>query len=229
MVETVEALRVWEVELGNRADLVFMLRDFLIRSGFEVEVSGPASLALTTGLRRGDVLARLEQWEAVTAVPARLAGDPKLLADADHPAAADRPRLGQLLVDRGFIKEEQLTAALNEAREKGELLGAILLNRRLIFEDELARTLSQQLSVPYISVMRVGVSSEAVRMMPADEGRRVAAIPVRVDGGEVQVAFADPTDREALEVVKRYIGNVRIAVGELSDIRLAWRQYGPPQ
>jgi hypothetical protein len=41
------------------------------------------------------------------------------------------------------------------------------------------------------------------------------------------VAFADPTDREALNVVHRYISSVRIAVSELSDIRMAWRQAEP--
>ena len=51
MIETPPSLRVWQVELGNRADLVFMLRDFLRRSDIEADVSGPASVALTTGLR----------------------------------------------------------------------------------------------------------------------------------------------------------------------------------
>jgi type IV pilus assembly protein PilB len=100
----------------------------------------------------------------------------------------------------------------------------VLLKRQLIFEDELARTLSEQLSIPYISVMRVGVDASVLNLMPAKEGHRVAAIPVREDGGEIQVAFADPTDREALEVVQRHIEHLRPAVSELSDIRMAWRQ-----
>lgn len=226
MIETAESLRVLHVELGNRADLAFMLRDFLRRSGIEAEVSGPTALELTTGARKADIIRLLEQWAAVTNVPARITGQPLLLGEAKEEATASRPRLGELLVARGFIAEAQLALALNEARESGELLGVVLLNKQLIFEDELARTLSQQLSVPYISVMRVGVDPKAANMMPVDEGRRVAAIPVRSDGGEVQVAFADPTDREALDVVYRHIDSVRIAVSELSDIRMAWRQFG---
>lgn len=223
MLEAAESLRVLNVELGNRADLAFMLRDYLRRNGIETEVSGPTMLELTTGARRSEILHLLAQWEAVTNVGARLVSREQLL-NAAKDEAVKRPRLGELLVARGFITEEQLALALNESRERGELLGVVLLDKQLIFEDELARTLSEQLSVPYISVMRVGVSPKAAGLMPADEGRRVAAIPVRVDGDEVQVAFADPTDREALEVVHRYIDSVRIAVSELSDIRMAWRQ-----
>jgi len=215
---------VLHVELGNRADLAFMLRDYLRRNGVDGEVCGPATLELTTGARKTEILELLARWESVTNVGARILGAERLLADAREDEAAKRPRLGELLVARGFITEEQLALALNEARERNELLGVVLLNKQLLFEDELARTLSEQLSVPYISVMRVGVNPKATNLMPADEGRRVAAIPVRIDGDEVQVAFADPTDREALAVVHRYIDSVRIAVSELSDIRMAWRQ-----
>lgn len=224
MLDSAEPLRVLNVDLGNRADLAFMLRDYLRRNGIDTEVSGPTMLELTTGIRKAQLLELLELWRNVTNAPARVAAQEKLLSEAKRADGPKRPRLGELLVARGFVTEEQLALALNEARETGRLLGEVLLAKQLIFEDELARTLSEQLSVPYISVMRVGANPKAMNLMPADEGRRVAAIPVRVDGAEVQVAFADPTDREALEVVHRYIDSVRIVVSELSDIRMAWRQ-----
>jgi hypothetical protein len=223
MHESSESSRVWQVELGNRSDLVFMLRDFLRRNEVETTVSGPAALELTTAGRRADLEGLLVQWEAVTGVKAELRGRPKPVTMIGQ-GMVGRPRLGELLVRRNFISEEQLSIALNEARETGELLGVVLLKRQLIFEDELARTLSEQLSIPYISVMRVGVDAGVLNLMPAKEGHRVAAIPVREDGGEIQVAFADPTDREALEVVHQYIEHLRPAVSELSDIRMAWRQ-----
>ena len=226
MIEaTAPSLRVWQVDLGNRSDLVFMLRDYLKRLGLEATVSGPASVTATTSERRAEMLAHLAAWETVTGVKAQLPSQPKLLTEVQP--SSDRPRLGELLVTKRLISEEQLVLALNEARETGTLLGLLLVNKQLIFEDELARTLSEQLNVPYISLMRIGVNAAAARLMPADEGLRVAAIPVRVEGGEVQVAFADPTDKEALNVVHRYIDNIRIAVSELTDIRMAWRQFGP--
>jgi hypothetical protein len=103
------------------------------------------------------------------------------------------------------------------------LLGIVLLRKQLIFEDELARTLSDQLSIPYVSVMRIGVDRHIVRLMPADVGKRAAAIPVRAVDDAVEVAFADPTDPNALAAVRAHLPNIRIAVSELSDIRLAWR------
>ena len=122
-----------------------------------------------------------------------------------------------------FITEEQATFAVNEARETGSLLGVVLLRKQLIFEDELARTLSKQLDIPYISLMRVGIDPSVASLVPIEVGERACAIPVRIDDAGLLVAFADPTDPEALAAISEYVPRFQLAVGELSDIKLAWR------
>ncbi|HEX6787809.1 MAG TPA: hypothetical protein VF091_01105, partial [Gaiellaceae bacterium] len=77
MHESSESSRIWQVDLGNRSDLVFMLRDFLRRASVDTTVSGPAAVELTTAGRRDDLEALLVQWEAVTGVKAELHGRPK--------------------------------------------------------------------------------------------------------------------------------------------------------
>jgi hypothetical protein len=94
----------------------------------------------------------------------------------------------------------------------------------MIFEDELARTLSEQLSIPYLSIMRIGVEPYAARLLPPEVGQAAAAIPVRTSGATVHVAFADPTDPAAISAVRAHLPNIEIAVAELSDIRSAWRE-----
>ena len=135
----------------------------------------------------------------------------------------EAPRLGELLVRKGFISDEQLAWALGEARATNTLLGLVLLRERLIFEDELARTLSVQLSIPYIGIKQIGVNPYVARLLPPDVGEAVAAIPVRDGAQSVQVVFADPTDPQALDAVRRHLPEIEVAVAELSDIRLAWR------
>jgi hypothetical protein len=142
------------------------------------------------------------------------------------PTAADAfsppPRLGDLLVRKGLITEEQLTQALAESRATGTLVGQVLLHHRWVFEDELARTLAQQWSLPYVDLLSVGVDWGAVRLVPPEVGLRVAAIPVRFVGGGVQVAFADPSDDTAVGAVTEHVGTPSLAVGELSHIRMLW-------
>ncbi len=143
------------------------------------------------------------------------------------PANQDRPRLGELLIRKGFINETQLAWALAEAKRTKQLLGVILLRERMIFEDELARTLSQQLSLPYINIRQVGVDAAATRLLPPDVGMSAVAIPIRVCADGVQVGFGDPTDDQALDAVAEHLPRISIAVAEVSEIKQAWQQALP--
>jgi len=134
------------------------------------------------------------------------------------------PRLGDMLVNKGLISEQQLNQALVEGRTSGERLGEILLKRQWLFEDELARTLAGQLNLPYVNLTATGVDREVARMIPAPIGKRFAVIPIGMHAGSVRVAFADPTDEEALQAVGTYLAMVDPVVADLSDIRFAWRQ-----
>jgi len=136
---------------------------------------------------------------------------------------APPPRLGDLLVARGWLTQEQLADALVESRTTGDLLGRVLLTRGLIFQEELARTLADQWSLPYVSLMRIGADPEIVRLLPKDLGLKVAAVPVRLQAIGVQVAFADPSDRMALETVQEHLPAITLAVAELSDIEQVWK------
>jgi uncharacterized coiled-coil protein SlyX len=133
------------------------------------------------------------------------------------------PRLGDLLVSKGFITDEQLAEALVESRETNERLGRVLLRRGWVFESELARTLSEQWSIPYVDLSQIGVDRGIVRLLPRDIGLEFAAIPVRQLDGAVQVAFADPSDREGLDAVRAHVPSAVPAVAELTDIETAWR------
>jgi MSHA biogenesis protein MshE len=134
-----------------------------------------------------------------------------------------RPRLGDLLVAKRLVTEEQLAEALVEARGRGVLVGRVLIDRRWVFDDELARTLAEQLSLPFLNLAVVGVDEKAVKLLPRDVGLRWGAIPVRMLPTRVQVAFADPSDPDARRTVDEYIPGVEPAVAPLSDVENAWR------
>ena len=141
------------------------------------------------------------------------------------PTLGPRVRLGDLLVAKGLVTEEQLAEALVEARERGVLVGRVLVDRRWVFDDELARTLAEQLSLPFLNLAVLGVDAKAVKMLPRDVGLRWAAIPVRMLPTRVQVAFADPSDPDARRIVDEYIPGVEPAVAPLTDVEHAWRTF----
>ena len=216
--------RRWRITT-DRDDAVVPLRDYFRRLGLSAEVDGSAAVRLETDESADDVETWLTSWVNVNGIPAQLdrLGLPLPLLLPVPPSAA-APRLGELLIRKGFIVEEQLAWALGEARATNELLGIVLLNEQMIFEDEMARTLSEQLSIPYISIRGIGVNRLVARLLPADVGMAAAAIPVRSNERGVQVVFADPTDPRAVAAVREYLPTMEVAVAELSDIRSAWRE-----
>jgi hypothetical protein len=151
--------------------------------------------------------------------------DPSGALPLARPGETARPRLGELLIQKGYIDRSQLTWALQEAHVANALLGVILLREKLIFEPELARTLSEQLAVPYINIHGVGVDRRIARLMPAEIGRAAIAIPVRMQSDKtVQVAFGDPTDLRALTMVEECLPRISIAVAEVSAITEEWQK-----
>ncbi len=214
----------WRITVPDRADLVFSLRDYFRRLGLSAEVVSPTLIELKAEGPPGEIEEYVSSWAKINGTPlhierTREESQPFL----PPPAGPAPPRLGELLIGKGYITQEQLTRALFQSRASNDLLGVVLLREKLIFEEELARTLSEQLSIPYISIMRVGINSSVTRLLPAAVGAAAAAIPVRPIGEKVQVAFADPTDPRARAAVARYLPRIEVAVAELSDIRLAWR------
>lgn len=226
---TVAPIYRWRVTI-DRADAVVPLRDYFRRLALSAEICAPTVVEIAVeDPMDHDVEEYVACWQNVNGIALHLAptnGNAKptpLLVP--RPWKPGLPRLGELLIGKGMISEEELAWALGEARATNQLLGIVLLRERMIFEDELARTLSEQLSIPYISIMRVGVDPSVVRGLPSEVGAAVAAIPIRMDDGCVQVGFADPTDPEAEAAVREHLPNISLAVAVLSDIKMAWQEF----
>src|SRR5213080_757411 len=102
-------------------------------------------------------------------------------------------------LDHTLLTKERLDEALAERAQTGELLGQVLLRHGWIFEDELARALAEQHDLEFLNLRSVGVDRRLLPLIPADAGRRLRAVPVRVvEGGDVLTAIADPNDRDGM-------------------------------
>jgi hypothetical protein len=207
------------------------LRDYFLRLGAAAVVNADSTVDVR--FEEGeevDARTYLRSWALTNGVTARTiaaTGTPAQAKPEVGPRGAnpfDPPvRLGDLMVSKGFITVEQLSEALVEARETGQLVGRVLLRRRWVFEDELARTLAEQWQLPYVRLSSVGVDQQVMRLLPRTVGTRFDAVPVRFSDRNVLVAFADPSDPEALAAVREYLPEIKLAVADFSDIRMLWQ------
>jgi hypothetical protein len=208
-----------------------MLRDYFLRLGGDaaVDQDGIVSVAFERD-EDADVEEYLSSWAATNGVHAAPEGQSPPLRQETAPLESAtrgdvRPplRVGDLLLSKGMITDDQLAEALVESRETGELLGRVLVRRRFVFEADLARTLAEQWNLPYLNLAQIGVDRSAMLLLPPEIGVVFAAVPVRCTDTGVQVAFADPSDAEAVDVVRAHIANIDPAVAAFADIQMAWR------
>lgn len=118
----------------------------------------------------------------------------------------ERKRIGEILVEKGKITEEQLRKALEKQKELGKYLGETLLELGYIREDDLWEALALQKKVPFIKLSRQEIKPEIVRIVPERLARRFNCLPIEVNGDVLTVAMADPTDVVAIDALRTNTG-----------------------
>ena len=206
------------------------LRDYFRRLGVHAEIVASAGRDVVFVESADlDLDAYLESWTTINETQVSVAREGATLVPAVGQVSAARPRLGDLLLAKGMITQAQLDEGLAESYASGVLLGRVLLRHRWIFEDELARTLAEQLDLPYVNLRHTGVDRALARMVPLEVGMHFAAIPIGFQRDRVRVAFADPIDDKAHQAVTAHFAHFDRVVSELSDIEQALRTtHGSP-
>ena len=121
--------------------------------------------------------------------------------------------LGTLIFRAGLIAPQQLEDALAEGLRSGKRLGEVLLSRGWLSEEDLARLLAGQKGLPYADLDKIAIDRELARAMSYDNARSEVALPVVTEFGLPVVAMADP-DETAMERLRAQLGpEVRFVVG----------------
>jgi MSHA biogenesis protein MshE len=111
-------------------------------------------------------------------------------------------RLGDLLVEKGLITEDQLQHALGEQKKLGRKLGGTLIELGMIDEDSLLNLLASQLNIPLIDINNYNYSNQVAKLLPEMIARRYRALVLEEREQDFLVAMADPTDIYALDEIQ---------------------------
>lgn len=117
-------------------------------------------------------------------------------------AGRKKIRLGDLLVAAGAITDEELQEAIAYQKEKGMKLGQALVEMGFVSQELLNLTISQQLGIEYIDLKACKLTEDILRMIPEKEVMRYRAVPVEIDEynpNVLKVAMSDPMDIIAID------------------------------
>ena len=116
-------------------------------------------------------------------------------------------RLGDILIEQGFVTQEQLTHALALQKESNyaKKLGEIFIEEGLISEKELATVLAEQLDMEFIDLYSVEINLQLLKNYPLKILKSANAIIFKEDEDFIHVAISDPLNYDALEILERTI------------------------
>lgn len=129
-------------------------------------------------------------------------------------------RLGDLLVHEAIISSEQLHEALASQRMSGRKLGDTLIDLGFISEHQLLRFLAQQLNIPFLDITQRRIDPEQAQLIPETYARRYRALVLEANDDEVLIGMSDPTDLGGLDQLGLLVAprNIELAVVQESQM-----------
>ena len=132
-------------------------------------------------------------------------------------------RIGDVLMSKGLIDQNQLNMALKEQKEKGRMLGETIVELGYVTQEKINDTLCEMLNIKFIDLQVEEPDENVVGLVPEEVMRKYVLVPMRYDknnAGVVQVAMADPMNIIAMDDINIITGKqVMPYLANASDIR----------
>ncbi len=139
---------------------------------------------------------------------------------------ARRRRIGEILISKGLIVEEQLTEGLNTQKRTHARIGEILVEIGYLTENDVFEALGDQLGVPFVSLSFYSVDPNVIQTVPENLARQHKIIPLFKIGNSLTLGMADPLNLTVIDQVVRAVGmDVEPAICSETDIERAIDHY----
>ena len=115
--------------------------------------------------------------------------------------ATEKKRLGNILVNAGKITGYQLQEALKSQKALGKKLGEILVDSKIITEDEIIDSIEQQTGIKKVDLNTINFDRKAITLIPQNLCDKYILIPFGFDNNKIKVALADPLNIFAIDDV----------------------------
>lgn len=128
-------------------------------------------------------------------------------------------KIGEILVEDGLLSKAHLEEALVHQREKGGLLGKILIEKKFVDEESLISALGKQFKIPYIPLKNYSINPDMAEMLKADFCHENLVVAFDCDHKKVYVAVADPMNDTAIEKIRSLTGRIpQVFLSKISEI-----------
>lgn len=136
-------------------------------------------------------------------------------------------RIGQILVDLGFITDDQLEVVLDEQQQRpGALLGKIAEDMGLITDEQLATALAEQLNMQTVQLADVQLPPDVLEKVTETMAQMYRIVPIKFDGDTLTVATCDPQNLTVQDELRTFLGyEIRMVVATEREVLATIDKY----
>ena len=136
-------------------------------------------------------------------------------------------RIGQILVDLGFLNDEQLEMLLEEQRRHpGELLGKLAEEMGLVTDDQIALALAEQMQMQVVQLSEVQVTSDVLELITEPMAQLYRVIPIKLEDNTFTLATCDPQNLAIQDELRTFLGyDIKLLIATERDIAVALEKY----
>lgn len=136
-------------------------------------------------------------------------------------------KLGQILVDLGYITDDQLWDVLEEQKQSpGEVIGQVAVRMGLVTAEQVTEGLAEQWGMPVVNLGDTNIAPKVLELVPQTMCELYKIMPISLMNDTLTVAMADPQNVSALDDLRNFLGyDVRGAVSSEEDVDAAIERY----
>ncbi len=135
-------------------------------------------------------------------------------------------KLGELLVQKKIITQEQLDSALIRQKKTNLRIGEELIRSGIASEENVISALAELMDIPFLRISSTTVEQEVINKVPARFVTHYNFFPLREEEGSLRIAVSDPLDLYTLDEIKLMLKKpIKISLATSFEINEAIKRY----
>lgn len=138
----------------------------------------------------------------------------------------NQKKLESLLVSEKLVKEEDLNKYRKEATTSSKPLFVLLVEKKVISNENLTRLIAQVSNVPYVDLSQAMIDQAVLDLLPRDIAEHFMAVPLGEVQNRLAVAMLDANNVQAVDYLANKIGHpIKVYMASEEGIRHVLEQY----
>ena len=126
--------------------------------------------------------------------------DQRPIVETEISMARTRRKIGEILKGWGVINDHQLNQALQQGESSGQRVGEVLVELGFIQETEVAKAIAEQFDMEYVDLDQPNaINPEHLTLLPAEVIKKYLVLPLGTNGVRLKVLIHDPMDLDTLD------------------------------